>query len=76
MWGWGMYVPPQPEPTGREGTGVEDDGFGEQLEAFVGLGFDPLTALALAWNRASPSDVRERYLKHGATHDQVAHILA
>lgn len=74
--GWGFFMPPhrpEPEPEPLPDGAEELD---ERLEAFVTLGFDALTALALAWNRASPADVRERYLKRGATHDDVARILA
>lgn len=71
MW---LYVAPQPTPP--EPVDDTDDELDARRDKFYAMGFDPLVALALAWNQVSPADVRERYLKQGATHDQVARILA
>ena len=64
--------PGEPEAEEKPLAPVDDDMFDERLDGFCKLGFDYLTALALAWNRASVSDCRERFIKHGATHAQAA----
>lgn len=59
---------PQPE---------QDEDYGDLMAAIEKFrqpeygGFDDLAALALAWNRVSPSDVRERWVKRGATREQI-----
>lgn len=74
MFIWGKF--PNPEPEGEkpaaEPVPEDDDLFEDRLIAFCDLGFDDLTALALAWNKVSASEVRERWLKRGATHQHVA----
>jgi hypothetical protein len=68
--------PPEPEPNPQpEADPTADDLLDHRLEAFYDLGFDPMTALALAWNRVSPAEARERFLKRGATHDEAARAL-
>lgn len=71
MWGHIVPQPPKPEPE----PDPEDEDLTDRLRAFDQLGFDHWTAFALAWNDYSPADIRERLLKHGATHEQVARIL-
>ena len=66
--------PPESEPEPDDDSGTSMDVL-ERLAGFVNLGFDELTALALSWKGCSPSDVRERFLKRGATHEQAARAL-
>lgn len=65
--------PDQPKPEAEPDPPLKDDDdmFDYRLAEFDKLGFDYLHALALAWNKVSPSDVRERFLKKGATHEFV-----
>lgn len=71
---WGPPAPQPDPPESAESTLVEDDGFGDRLAAFADLGFDNLSALALAWKDASPSEAREM-LRHGCSVEQAASIL-
>lgn len=59
---------PEPEPEQAE----QDEDLGERLAHFAELGFDDLTAWALAWSDASWSECRERWLKRGASHEETA----
>lgn len=65
---------PEPEPEAEEpATGLEQD-LMPAIEKFRQPeygNFDDLTALALAWNKVSPSEVRERWVKKGATRQQI-----
>jgi hypothetical protein len=62
---------PEPDPEPEPDKSAVDDDMIDRVEAFVGLGCPELHALALAWNGVSPSEVRERWIKRGATWDQV-----
>lgn len=65
---------PEPEP---ESSPDLDDEYADILAVVAKFvtpdygDFDELTALALAWNGVSPSDVRERWVKKGATREQI-----
>lgn len=74
-----MFFAPQPQkeprpqmfPTLEE----QDEDLSLRMQAFDELGFEPWVSFVLAWRHVSPADVRERLLKRGATHDQVARIF-
>lgn len=72
---FGCYPQPPPKEEPEPEPEDEDELFGWRLTEFVNLGFDELVALALADAKVSPSDVRERFLKRGATHEQAARDL-
>jgi hypothetical protein len=54
------------EEDGGEDVAPDDDLL-ERKERFIELGFDEITAWALAHTRASWSEARERFLKRGAS---------
>lgn len=61
---------PQPEPTTHDDTVDLMAAIAKFVTPEYG-NFDELTALALAWNHVSPSEVRERWVKKGATREQI-----
>jgi hypothetical protein len=62
---------PEPDPEPEPDKGGVDDDLIDRVAALADLGCPELHALALAWNGASPSEIRERWIKRGATWEQV-----
>lgn len=66
---------PEPEPDEQDAEPVFDPAaLMPAIERFRQAeygGFDDLNALALAWNKVSPSEVRERWVKKGATRQEI-----
>lgn len=65
---------PEQEAEDKPDTGLDADRLMPAIEKFRQPeygNFDDFTALALAWNGVSPSDVRERWVKRGASQQAI-----